>query len=713
MDTEIGRIASLLESTEEERTPLRREIDRVGRFLGVTVIAIAVVVVAAILLTSDVEGAEGFVGVLLVGVSLAVAAVPEGLSAVLTVVLALGVHRMARRHAIVKQLSSVETLGSATVICSDKTGTLTRNEMTVQRIATRSGEATVTGVGYRPDGDILVDGGPLREGGLADEIRAVLAGGSLANDAVLRETDDGWAIQGDPTDAAFLVAERKFGFAEERAARFAKVGEVPFTSERKLMSALHADAARGGEVGLATKGAPDVLLARCTGERAGADAVPLTDERRRQILATVDGLAREALRTLGVAYRRFGRTDAPDADESLEHGLVFAGVVGIIDPPRPEVGAAIDEAHDAGIRVVMITGDHPGTASRIAGDLGIVGAPDDVPVLTGPDLDALDDDAFRERLRTVSVYARVAPEHKLRIVDGLRDDGELVAVTGDGVNDAPALRAADIGVAMGIAGTDVAKEAANMILADDDFATIVAAVREGRGIFSNIRKFLRYLLSSNLGEVLTVFIGVVAAGALGLRMGPDTVAAPLLATQILWINLVTDSAPALALGMDPAPSGVMRRPPRRLTDRVIDTEMQLGVLFVGVVMAAATLLTIDAYLPGGLIAGTGSLELARTAGFTVLVLAQLFNALNSRSARESVFHGLFRNPSLWIAIGVSVALQVLVVHAPFLHEAFGTTDLTASGWAFCVAMASTVLWAEELKKLAVRLAAARGSVAVG
>jgi Ca2+-transporting ATPase len=383
---------------------------------------------------------------------------------------------------------------------------------------------------------------------------------------------------------------------------------------------------------------------------------------------------------------------------------VFAGVVGIIDPPRPEAAAAIAEAHRAGVRVIMITGDHPRTAARIAGDLGIYGSEGNTAstVLSGPELDALEDEAFAGRMRSVSVYARVAPEHKLRIVDALQADGNIVAMTGDGVNDAPALKAADIGVAMSITGTDVAKEAAKMILADDNFATIVAAVREGRGIFANIRKFLRYLLSSNIGEVLTMFLGVVGASVIGLDVPGETIAAPLLATQILWINLVTDSGPALAMGVDPPPRDVMRHPPRRITDRVINAEMELGVLFVGAVMAVATLLTIDMKLPGGLIPGSGGLAEARTAGFTVLVLAQLFNCLNSRSEAESAFRGLFGNPLLWTAMAASLLLQVLVVQIPFLNEAFDTTPLSAGDWMLCAAMASSVLWLDELKKLIVR-----------
>jgi magnesium-transporting ATPase (P-type) len=699
MRTEMGRIAQMLGETEEERTPLQREIDRVGRTLGVAVIVIALVVVGAILLTSEIETASGYVDVMLLGVSLAVAAVPEGLPAILTVILAIGVQRMARRNAIVKKLSSVETLGSASVICSDKTGTLTKNEMTIQRIVTRSGVVDVSGTGYRPEGELTVNGRPLERGPLRSEVRGVLGGGSLANDAILRQEDGTWRIHGDPTEAAFLVAERKLGTTDARASRFTRRGEIPFSSERKLMSTIESDAAHEGQISVMTKGAPDVLLARCTRERLGTGDVALTDERRAEIREAIDRLADDALRTLAVAYHPLATTEAPLADDELERDLVLAGVVGMIDPPRDEVAASIAEAHGAGIRVVMITGDHARTAARIAGQLGISRSADDVVAITGLELETLDEATLRDRARAATVYARVAPEHKLRIVDALQANGNVVAMTGDGVNDAPALKSADIGIAMGITGTDVTREAARMILTDDNFATIVSAVREGRGIFSNIRKFLRYLLSSNVGEVLTMFLGVIGASLLGLDLVGEEVVAPLLATQILWINLLTDSAPALALGFEAPPSDVMRRQPRRPTDRVIDRRMQVGVAFIGLVMAVATLLTIDLMLPGGLIEGSGDLDHARTMGFTVLVLAQLFNAFNSRSDRRSAFQGTFGNGRLLGAIGLSLLLQVLVVHLPFLNQAFSTVPLSAGEWLLCLGMASLVLWAEELKKL--------------
>jgi P-type Ca2+ transporter type 2C len=700
MATEVGNVARLLGRTAQESTPLQREVNVIGRTLGVAVIVIAIVVVGAILLSEDISATSDVVSVLLVGVSLAVAAVPEGLPAVLSVVLALGVQRMARRRAIVKRLSSVETLGSASVICSDKTGTLTTNEMTIEKVVTGSGEVEIRGSGYRPEGELRVDGQRLEEGPLFDEVRAVLGAGSLANDAVLRQENGTWTIQGDPTEAAFLVAAEKIeGLTELREDRFERVGEVPFTSERKLMSTLELDEHEGHGL-IATKGAPDVLLERCTAERVAHEVRPLTDERRAEILASVDRLADLALRTLAVAHREVADPTATAADESVERDLTYLGMVGIIDPPRQEALDSIAEAARAGVRVIMITGDHPRTAARIADDLGIATAGS--TVLSGPEIEALDEPALREAMRTARVCARVAPEHKLRIVDALQSEGAIVAMTGDGVNDAPALKSADIGVAMGITGTDVTKEAADMILADDNFSTIVAAVREGRGIFANIRKFLRFLLSSNTGEVLTMFFGVILAARLGLDDTGEAIAVPLLVTQILWINLLTDTAPALAMGVDPPPDDVMERPPRKPTDRVIDREMWLGILWVGIVMAAVTLIALDLRLEGGFLGGDGEIEAARTMAFTTLVFAQLFNCFNARSDRTSAFRHLFTNRFLWGAIALSVVLQIAVVEVSFLNEAFGTVSLTIEDWLICIGLASLVLWADEAKKLVER-----------
>ena len=708
MASEMGAIAQMLDATEEPPTPLQRELAHIGRALGIAVVAIAAVVVATILVISEVRTASELIAVLLLGVSLAVAAVPEGLTAIMSVVLALGVQRMARHKAIVKQLSSVETLGSATVICSDKTGTLTRSEMTIQQVRTASGATQVTGAGYTPQGRFEHEGRELDAGAVRDENIVVLSGGSLASNADLRQDDQGrWQVQGDPTEVAFLVAERKLGATGRRKQRFERIAEVPFTSDRKMMSTVERDNQNGGERIVVTKGAPDVLLERCNRARVGMEVVPLDDALRARALADVERLSDAALRTLAVAYRPLAPDEDANAAERLEHDLIFVGTVGIIDPPREEAAVAIGEAHRAGIRVVMITGDHPRTAARIAADLGIAGP--DAAVLSGTELDALDEAALARAVRETSVYARVAPVHKLRIIDALQADGDVVAMTGDGVNDAPALKSADIGIAMGITGTEVTKEAARMILADDNFATIVDAVREGRRIFDNIRKFLRYLLSSNMGEVLTVFLGVVGAGVIGLQGHGQTIVLPLLATQILWINLVTDSGPALAMGVDPETDDVMARKPRRPGERAIDARMWVGVILVGLAMAAATLLTIDLYLPGGLIGGAQSLDVARTAGFTVLVLAQLFNCFNARSETRSAFHQLFANHWLWGAVALSVALQIAVVHSRWLNAAFGTVPLTAGQWATCVGMASLVLWFSELRKLVARLIAPAGA----
>jgi Ca2+-transporting ATPase len=700
MQTEVGAIATMLDATMEQPTPLQKEVALIGRTLGIAVVVIAIVVVTTVLLISEIEGPSDIITVLLLGVSLAVAAVPEGLPAILSLVLALGVQRMAKRNAVVKTLSSVETLGSASVICSDKTGTLTRSEMTIERIMTASGGSRVTGVGYAPLGRLEVEDGVAPDGALRAEQIVVLSGGSLAGNAGLRQAEDGsWEIQGDPTEAAFLVAERKLGVEDRRQQRFERIGEIPFTSDRKMMSTIELDHEHGGERILITKGAPDVLMHHCNRIRIGLDVVPFDEVQRSRAHADVERLSDEALRTLAVAYRPLGTDEDPHASETLEHDLIFVGTVGIIDPPREEAAVAIAEARRAGIRVMMITGDHPRTAARIAALLGIV--ENGTKALTGAELDAMDDAGFAAAARTTSVYARVAPAHKLRIVDALQADGNVVAMTGDGVNDAPALKAADIGVAMGITGTEVTKEAAKMILADDNFATIVEAVREGRAIFDNIRKFLRYLLSSNMGEVLTVFLGVVGAGVIGLG-GSGELVLPLLATQILWINLVTDSGPALAMGIDPETDDVMARPPRKANERAIDARMWRGVIEIGLVMALATLLTIDLYLPGGLIEGSQSLDQARTAGFTVLVLAQLFNCLNARSETTSAFRHLFTNQWLWAAIALSFLLQVAVVNFGPLNVAFGTVPLPLDQWLVCAAMGSSVLWFGEIRKLVLR-----------
>jgi Ca2+-transporting ATPase len=702
MNTEVGKIAGLLQATKEEPTPLQIEIEKVSKVLGIAVIIIAIITIAAVLLTQPITSVNAIVDALIFGVSLAVAAVPEGLATIMTVVLALGVQRMAQRNAIMRKLSAVETLGSANVICTDKTGTLTKNEMTVRTVITASGRADFGGIGYEPKGEVLHDGEPL-EGALRHEVERTLRAATLANNSVLQQRDGRWSIQGDPTEGSLKVASAKLGLRSDALeSRFARMAEVPFSSERKMMSTVHDDAEMTDRVVIFAKGAPDVLLARCSHERVGEESVSLTEQRRKEILASVDQMASEALRTLGVAYRPEAHQNVNgDVDEGIEHDFTFLGLIGMIDPPRPEAKEAVKVANSAGIRVIMITGDHPRTAQTIASELGII--QHDARVIAGPELNTIDDAQLRHVVKDVSCYARVSPEHKLKIVRALKENGNVAAMTGDGVNDAPALKTADIGVAMGITGTDVSKEAADMVLADDNFASIVAAVEEGRGIFSNIRKFLRYLLSSNIGEVLTMFFGVMLAGFLGLRAGEgELIVLPLLATQILWINLVTDAAPALALGVDPVGRYIMRQKPRSRSQSVIDREMWMGIFFVGAVMAAGTLGVMDLALPGGFVGNGGELTHARTMAFTTLVLFQLFNVFNSRSDERSAFSGLFTNKWLWIAVGISMLMQVAVVHVAFLQTAFGTTDLSLENWLTCAAVASTVIWAREIFKFFAR-----------
>jgi Ca2+-transporting ATPase len=705
MRTEMGRIAGLLKDTISEATPLQRELDRTAKMLGAVVIAIAIVMIVTIVLVEDVRGLSAMFDVLILGVALAVAAVPEGLPAVVTAVLSIGVQRMARRKAIIRRLAAVEALGSATVIASDKTGTLTKNEMTVRVVVTASGRVTFEGAGYAPEGKIAREGGGAIDGALGYELERALAVADRANNAAVEERDGRWVVQGDPTEGALIVAARKAGHQSgELYDHLPRVGEVPFSSERKLMSTVHRDAERADRGIVFTKGAPDVLLARCSRELVGQERQPLTSERRVEILKTNEALAAEALRTLGVAARWLPASElgerAERPDEKVEQDLVFAGLIGIIDPPRSEARDAVNTARAAGIRPMMITGDHPRTAAIIATELGIT---DNGRVMTGADLQKQDEASLSRTVAEVSVYARVNPADKLRIVDALRRSGDVVAMTGDGVNDAPALKKADIGVAMGITGTDVSKEAADMVLADDNFASVVAAVEEGRAIFANIRKFLRYLLSSNIGEVLTMFFGVLLAVPIGLDTGGDALVLPLLATQILWINLVTDGPPALALGIDPADGDVMRQPPRPVGESVVTARMWRGIVLVGAIMALGTLFVLDASLPGGFIRGTGDLRHAQTMAFTTLMLFQIFNVINARSDEHSAFAGLFANVWLWVAIGGSIALQILVVHVPLLQRAFGTTDLTGGDWLFCGGVASSVLWLRELSKLVPRL----------
>jgi Ca2+-transporting ATPase len=701
--TEVGRIATLLDEAADEPTPLQRQVARLGRTLGFAVIALAGVVVASIFITSEVDTREEAFDALLVAVSLAVAAVPEGLPAIMTVVLALGVQRMSRRHAIVKRLLSVETLGSASVICTDKTGTLTRNEMTVVAVAVPTGIASVTGVGYRPDGELERATGVER-----GDVEQMLSAAAAASDATLTHTDEDWFVTGDPTEIALVVAATKVCGTRGRSAAPIRIDEIPFDSERKLMSVLvrwsdetldPVFRSDGGFVQF-TKGAPDVLLDRCVSERSVGASHRLDEAGRDRIQGDVAAFALTGLRTMAVAAKIYRDRPAP-FDPSMEADLEWLGVVGISDPPRAEAADVIARARQAGIRTVMITGDHPHTAAAIGSSVGLERV---AAVVTGADLATIewsDPVAVDSVTGSTDVFARVAPEHKLRLVEAFQRRGHIVAMTGDGVNDAPALRQADIGVAMGGIGTDVSREAADMVLTDDDFATIVTAIEEGRNIFADIRKFLRYLLASNAGEVLVMVIGVLAAGALGLRVD-DGLAVPLLATQILWINLVTDSALALALGVDPSVEEVMAQQPRRLSDPIVDGPMWVTIAVVGITTAIAGLVALDLELVGGLLGGDGDLATARTMLFTTVVLAQIFNAFNARSDRVSAFVKVFENRLLWAAAGGTMLLQVAVVHLGFLNRAFETVPLTLDRWMICWALASTVLAADEVRKWAAR-----------
>jgi len=556
------------------------------------------------------------------------------------------------------------------------------------------------------------EGGGVIDAALRVELERALAVADRANNAVVQEHGGRWTVQGDPTEGALIVAARKAGLeGDTLGARFARVAEVPFSSERKLMSTIHTDAERQERLLAFTKGAPDVLLGRCSQELIGEATRPLTPDRRAEIAKANQELAGEALRTLGVAFRSVPKDllEGEELDERVEHELVFLGLIGMIDPPREEAREAVARAKGAGIRPIMITGDHPRTAGVIAAELGITG---DGRVVTGAELERMPDETLDRTVQDVSVYARVNPEHKLRIVQALRRRGETVAMTGDGVNDAPALKTADIGVAMGIAGTDVSREAADMVLADDNFASIVAAVEEGRAIFGNIRKFLRYLLSTNLGEVMAMFFGVLLADVIGLRaQGGSGLVLPLLATHILWINLVSDGAPALALGVDPADPGVMHEPPRARGDGAVTPRMWRGIASVGAIMAAGTLLVLDASLPGGLIEGSGDMRYAQTMAFTTLLFFSLFSVFSARSDDQSAFVGMCSNGWLWAAVLLSLALQVAVIYVPLLQQAFSTVSLGAGDWLRCVAVASSVLWLTELRKMAIRAGSGRAKAA--
>ncbi len=675
MRTELGKIAGMIQDVQEETTPLQKKLEEFGKWI----VYLCFILVGLVFLLEWLRGGK-LIEVFLTAVSLAVAAIPEGLPAVVTIALALGVQRMVKRHTLIRKLPSVETLGCTTVICSDKTGTLTKNEMTVQAVSADSALFKVTGVGYEPKGELLLNEKAVNTADYPGLHQALLCA-VLCNGAELQKNNGSYKIVGDPTEGALLSAAAKAGLWKEKLEeQFPFAEEIPFDSERKKMTIVRKDKER---LVAFVKGAPDILLGDCTVIEEKGRARALTADDRKKILSVNSDLANRALRVLAVAYRRLDTP--PEAYEAalIERELTFAGLIAMIDPPREEVKKAIAECALAGIKSVMITGDHKNTAVAIAKELGFF--KEGSLALTGEELDRLSEEQFAKEVERIPVYARVSPEHKLRIVRAWRAKGEIAAMTGDGVNDAPAVKEADIGVAMGITGTDVTKEVSDMVITDDNFASIVAAVEEGRGIYDNIKKFVHYLLSCNAGEILVMFV----SSLVGLPI-------PLLPIHILWINLVTDGFPALALGVDPVSPNIMQRPPRKINEKVVTKQRAFLMLAQGTFIAFCSLLAFTFVL---FIEKEG-IERARTAAFIVLSCSQLFHSYNCRSMTESLFKiGIFTNKKLILATGVSFFLQMAVVYVPFLQKVFKTEALGIFDWVLVVSISSFPLWAMEIVKL--------------
>ena len=675
MQTELGKIAGMVQGIEQEATPLQKKLEQFGKWI----VILCFVLVGLVFLLEWLRGGK-MIDVFLTAVSLAVAAIPEGLPAVVTIALALGVHRMVKRHALIRKLPSVETLGCATVICSDKTGTLTKNEMTVQAIYAGENLFGVSGIGYAPTGEFLLKDKSINYKDFPD-LRKSLLCGVLCNAAELSAQKDGYKIIGDPTEGAILTAAAKMGMEKKpQEKEFAFVEEIPFDSERKKMTIVRREKER---LIAFVKGAPDILLNDCVNIEENGIARKLTGQDSQRIAQVNDDLANRAMRVLAVAYRTLDGSFDKYSAELIEKDLTFAGLIAMIDPPREEVKKAIIECKEAGIKTVMITGDHKNTAVAIAKELGFFN--EGSLALTGEELDRLSDEELFGQVERIPVYARVSPEHKLRIVRAWRRHGEVVAMTGDGVNDAPAVKEADIGVAMGITGTDVTKEVSDMVITDDNFASIVAAVEEGRGIYDNIKKFIHYLLSCNTGEILVMFV----SSMIGLPV-------PLLPIHILWVNLVTDGFPALALGVDPVDPGIMKRHPRPTNESVVTRPHAFLMLFQGSFIAACSLFAFIFVL---FIEKEG-IGRARTAAFIVLSCSQLFHSFNCRNMTESLFKiGIFTNKKLILATGVSFLLQMAVVYVPFLQKVFKTEPLLFFDWILVVAISSFPLWAMEIIKL--------------
>ncbi|MCT7987880.1 cation-translocating P-type ATPase [Laspinema olomoucense] len=699
MHTELGKIAALIQGVESEDTPLQRRMTQLGNVL----VTGALIVVALVVLGGTlVQGMDAFSNLLEISLSMAVAIVPEGLPAVITVTLALGTQRMVKRHALIRKLPAVETLGSVTTICSDKTGTLTQNKMVVQGVETASHSLTVTGEGYQPTGDFLrADGSKIGVGQLGDapDLETLLLSCVQCNDAVLQYENNDWGIVGDPTEAALLALAGKLEFTSDRLSpQLPRIAEFPFSSERKRMSVVCRVSNAESKVltqnsppfVMFTKGSPELTLGCCTQVLIGNQLQPLSEAQRQQILARNNDLASRGLRVLGFAYKPLSVQPPEGSEEQAERELVWLGMVGMLDAPRPEVREAVVKCRRAGIRVIMITGDHQLTASAIAQDLGIAQEGD--RVLIGQQLEEMSQDELEREVDHVSVYARVSPEHKLRIVQALQKRGKFVAMTGDGVNDAPALKQADIGIAMGITGTDVSKEASDMVLLDDNFATIVAATEEGRVVYTNIRRFIKYILGSNIGELLTI----AAAPLLGLP------GVPLTPLQILWMNLVTDGFPALALAVEPPEPDVMYRPPFSPRENIFARGLGLYMVRIGIVFAIISIaLMMWAYSHTSTVQGEGlDPDRWKTMVFTTLCVAQMGHAIAIRSHSQLTIQlNPFSNPYVFGAVIITTILQFMLIYVAPLRAFFGTHWLPLNELAICLGFSSLLFVWLELEKV--------------
>ncbi len=688
LNTEIGRIAGKLQDIEEDETPLQQSLAKMGKLLGMICLAVCALVFILGLIRQGVEGGN-IMNMFMISVSLAVAAIPEGLPAVVTIVLAMGMKRMVTRNAIVKRLLAVETLGSVSVICSDKTGTLTQNEMTVQ-FAWAGGHAyNVSGTGYAPDGEFTDINGKTVDVSKNRSLAMMLTGGVLCNDATVSSNPNGgWSITGDPTEAALITAASKAGLSKSDLNDiFARFTELPFDSDRKMMTTFHKGRVHPISY---TKGAPDVVISRCKYIDIDGTVHPMTDEMRKKAMELNSYMAKQALRVLAVAYREYTELPADSSSETIENNMVLLGLVGMCDPARPEAAAAIKVCRTAGIRPVMITGDYKDTAVAIAQDLDLMREGDGV--LTGAQVTAMSDEELREAVKNTAVYARVSPDDKVRIVTALRDNGEVTAMTGDGVNDAMALKRADIGVSMGITGTDVAKNTADMVLTDDNFASIVSAVEEGRTIYANIRKFVNFLLSCNIGEILIVFFAIL----FGLPM-------PFTAIQLLWLNLVTDSFPALALGSERGERDVMKHKPRTKDAQIIDKRMMFGIGVQSVVLAITVLggYMFARHIGSGRGYNADELTMySQTIAFAMLICCELLRSFACRSERTPLLKlGIATNKNLVYSVLGAFALLLCSLYIPFLRPLFKTVALGFGDWLIILVGCFIPLLAGELYKM--------------